>query len=133
LRPAPEAPTAVDAKPQFSDQQIAEAKKAVCAAHDLANRATGTAGGQSGDDPTLKFVIAVNIRIGAVASADYFLSTLNQNPATPADLAAAARHTAMAYQETTLLHLALAPKKNETDVVYAKLNAADAEFVKACA
>jgi hypothetical protein len=131
FKPAPELPTPRDPTTSFTDQQVSDAKTALCAAHDLVNRATQTAGGQSSDDPTQKFVIAVNIRVGSIASASYFLATLNQYPATSDELAAAVRETAAAYQEATLLQIALAPKE-ETDVAYAKLNAADAKYVQAC-
>jgi hypothetical protein len=97
FRPAAQAAAPADTAPQYSDQQVADAKQAMCAARDLVNRATETAGGQTSDDPTLKVVIAVNIRVGATASADYFLAILNEYPATQSDLAAAVRETALAY------------------------------------
>lgn len=131
LRPAAQAAAPADVVPQYSEQQVAEAKKAVCGAHDLVNRATQTAGRQSSDDPTQKFVIAVNIRVGSIASSSYLLNTLAQYPATAPSLATALRETALVYQEATLLQLALAPK-NETDIVYSKLNTADAKVVDEC-
>jgi hypothetical protein len=127
------APNTSDTKttPQYSEQQVADAKEAVCAAHDLVTRATETAGAQTSDDPTVKFLFAVNGRVGAITSANYILATLEEFPATSDQLANAVRETALAYQETNLLHLANAPKE-ETDVVYDKLNAADARYVEAC-
>jgi hypothetical protein len=131
FRPAPETSAPTVSSPQHSDEQIADAKKALCAAHDLVTRATQAAGSQTSDDPTVKFLFAVNGRVGAINSADYFLATLDQYPATAQDLATAVRATALAYQETNLLHLANAPKE-EIDAVYAKLDSADAKFVEAC-
>jgi hypothetical protein len=131
FKPTPEPTSPTVSSPQYSDEQIADAKKALCAAHDLVTRATQAAGSQTSDDPTVKFLFAVNGRVGAISSANYFLATLDQYPATAQDLASAVQATALAYQETNLLHLANAPKE-EIDVVYAKLDSADAKFVEAC-
>jgi hypothetical protein len=90
FRPAAQAAAPpVDAAPTYSDQQVADAKKAVCAAHDLVNRATLGAGTQKSDDPTTQLVIAVNVRLAGSLSAQYFQTKLDQYPATPADLSAA--------------------------------------------
>ncbi len=104
FRPAAQAAAPAETAPKYSEQQVAEAKKAVCAAHELVGRATQTAGAQTSDDPTVKFLFAVNGRVGAITSANYFLATLDQYPATVEGLASAVRATALAYQETNLLH-----------------------------
>jgi hypothetical protein len=80
-----------DAAPTYSDQQVADAKTAVCGPHDLVGRATQYSGTQQNDDPTLKYVIAVNNRLAGALSGEYFLAKLDQYPATPADLSAATK------------------------------------------
>jgi hypothetical protein len=124
-------PPAPDSTPKYSDQQIADAKKAVCAAHDLVGRATEYSGSQKNDDPTLKYIIAVNNRLAGALSGDYFLAQLNHYPATPHDLSAATQDLALAYQGTTLMQLANA-SADELDTIYKTLDTADAKVVEAC-
>jgi hypothetical protein len=124
-------PPAADSTPKYSDQQIVAGKKAVCAAYDLVNRASTYSGGQKSDDSTLTFVIAVNVRLTGTLAASYLLAELDKNPATPSDLTDAARELAQAYQQTTLLQLANAPK-DELDSAYDTINSTDAKVVEAC-
>jgi hypothetical protein len=126
-----ESPPAADPTPQYSEQKIAEAKGAICEAHEFVNRATQTAGSQTSDDPSLRASISLNIRIGSTLSANYLLAKLDQYPATPAELADSARALAMAYQETTLSHLSDAPE-SELNNVYERLDSTDAKVIQAC-
>lgn len=126
-----DSPPPSDATPQYSEQEVAEAKNAVCEAHDFVNRATQTAGRQTSEDPAIIAVIAVNIRLGSTLSASYLLATLDTYPATPPDLTKATRDLANAYQETTLAHLSDA-SESELDSVYERLNSTDVELAEAC-
>jgi hypothetical protein len=51
LRPAAQAAAPLDAAPKYSEQQVADAKRAVCAARDQAFAALAGAGGQKSEDP----------------------------------------------------------------------------------
>jgi hypothetical protein len=46
LRPAAQAAAPAEVAPQYSEQKVSDAKKAVCAAHDLVDRASTYSGGQ---------------------------------------------------------------------------------------
>jgi hypothetical protein len=131
FRPTPETPAVTNSAPQFTEQQVAEAKKGICDAHDLVNRASAYAGTQKSEDPTLEFIISVNIRLSGTAQGDYLLAVADKYPATSPPLDESVRELGLALQETTLLQLANAPQ-NELDTIYAKLDAADAKVVEAC-
>jgi hypothetical protein len=127
----PATPEPPDSAPKYTEQQIADSKKALCAAHDLANRVNQAAGTKTSDDPTLKYSIAINIRLAGTAMADYMLAVLDANPATPDDFADSVRQFAMASEETSLLQMADGTEA-ELDVVYKKLDAAEAKVAEAC-
>jgi len=126
----PEAQNELAAQP--SEDQIADAKKALCDAHAFVDRATQTAGRQTSDDPAVKAAVAVNIRLTSTLSASYLLSELQLNPSAPPELEKAVRKLAKAYQETTLTHISDAPE-TEIDAVYARLDLADSKVDEACA
>jgi hypothetical protein len=125
------APPPSDSTAKYSDQEIADAKKAVCAAHDLVYRATTSSGTQKSDDPTLQLVIAVNIRLTSSLSAQYFQTRLDQYPATPRDLAVAMRELVITNQEMALLQIANA-SKDELEPIYRSFDAADGRVTEAC-
>jgi hypothetical protein len=131
FRPTPETPAPADAAQQFSDQQVAEAKKAVCAAHDLVNRASMGSGIQKSDDPTMQWVIAVNVRLAGSLSAQYLQTKIDQFPATPADLKAAVQQLITSNQDIALLQIANAPKE-EVQSFYPTLDSADSKVNETC-
>jgi hypothetical protein len=116
-------------QPSAGDPGQAQAN--VCNARSLVARATQNAGNQSSDDPTVSFIIAVNVRLGATASADYLYRIADNNEAAPESLLQAVRELAAAYQETTLLHLADA-RNDELDKVYKKLDDAGLRVDEEC-
>jgi hypothetical protein len=130
FRPASEA-SAPDTKSQFSEQQVADAKTAMCAAFDKATKAVAGAGSQTSDDPATKVLISVNTRLAFHVMTDYFRSELAQNPAAPPELVNAFRNSISAYEDMVLTQLANAPK-DELDAVYAKTTASDEAMVEAC-
>ena len=68
-----------------------------------------------GDDPNTQLLVAVNARQIAVAGSAYLLTTLSDEPATPPELAAAARKLAGLYQVLTLDGLASDPNPSAHD------------------
>jgi hypothetical protein len=132
FRPANhEAAPPADQTTKFSDQQITDAKKAICAAHDLVNRATLAAGTQKSDDPATQLVIAVNVRLAGSLSAQYFQTKLDQFPATQEDLAAAVRQLILTNQDIALLQIANAPH-DEIASNYPTLDSTDSKVSEIC-
>jgi hypothetical protein len=131
FRPASEVTNPADRAPQYSDQQVAMAKKALCAAEDLVNRATTYAGNQKSDDPTQQLAIAVNVRLTGSLSAQYFQTKLAQYPATPEDLTTGLQELILANQDIALLQIANA-SKDEFDASYQAYDSAQAKVTEAC-
>jgi hypothetical protein len=124
FRPMPKAEA--PAAKTYSEQEIADAKKAVCDAFDQVKKSVNTAGGKSGDNPTDTFVVAVNIRVALTTSSSYLIETLDANSAVPKDLADPVRNLASTYRKIAMEQLA--------DTSAADLNplatSADGEFAK---
>ena len=79
-------------KPTYTEQQTADAKIKVCVAFAKLDRAGGVAKTlANGSDP---LVTAINTRQVFDVFSRYLFATLAEEPATPADLATAARETA---------------------------------------
>jgi hypothetical protein len=131
FRPAREAPAPADTAPKFSDQQTADAKKALCSARNKAFEALKGSGGQHSDDPTSAFIITVNTRLAIHESTDYLRHARYANPAAPPDLAANIEDLASVYEEMLLAQLASAPT-DELNALNAKLDTADSKIVEAC-
>jgi hypothetical protein len=107
LRPMPEAKSAAPSAPAFGAQQVAAAKSEVCAAYQKARRASdANANRKGGDDPNAQLLVAVNMRQVFMSGSVYLLKTLAEEPATPADLAAAAKKLSDLLQVITLDGLA---------------------------
>lgn len=88
-------------KPTYTQQQIADAKAKVCAAFAKLDRAGGVNNAlPRGSDPV---VAAVNSRQIFDVFSRYLLATLAEEPATPADLAAAVREQARTLEEVVIL------------------------------
>lgn len=114
LRPIPQTPAAAPPKPTYSAQQVADAKSKVCAAYEKVRHANYVNSSRTGgDDPTAQLAVAVNQRQIYEAGSAYLLSTLSEEPATPADLARAARKLAYVFQVLTLDNLASDPAHAE--------------------
>jgi hypothetical protein len=102
LRPIPHNTSAPPA-PSYSEQQVADAKSKVCDAYGkVQNATTLNAARSGGDDPNAQLLIATTQRQVFVVGSSYLLTTLAEEPATPADLAAAAKELAHLYRVITL-------------------------------
>jgi hypothetical protein len=99
LRPIPHSTAATPPAPTYSEQQVADAKAKVCAAYaKVQNVVTVNVARTAGDDPNSQLLLAVNARQVFAAGSAYLMTTLAEEPATPADLAAAANDLAHLYQ-----------------------------------
>jgi hypothetical protein len=95
LRPKSEAKSAAPSAPTFTEKQVSDVKATTCAAYEKVRRAmVANASQTGGDDPTAQLAVAVNARQAYVASSAHLLTVLANQPATPADLATAARKLA---------------------------------------
>lgn len=128
FRPAPE-PT--PAAHQYSDQQVADAKKNLCDAYITTYRSIQNAGNQSGSDPTQVFVVAINTRLAFQASADYLDSQLALNPAAPSDLATETGNISSGYHRLVLAQIAGA-QREELDSVNHEIDTAHAAIIEKC-
>jgi hypothetical protein len=114
LRPLPQPAASAPPKPTYSAQQVADAKSKVCAAYEKVHRANYVNSSRTGgDDPTAQLAVALNQRQIYEAGSAYLLTTLSEEPATPADLATAARKLAYVFQILTLDNLASDPAHAE--------------------
>lgn len=126
----------VDSQPQdsaklFTEQQGQEAKARVCEAHSLIDRATRSAASRTSDDPNVRGLLSLNVRLGATVSAAYLRATVDQNPAAPQDLLDAVEELALTFNNGTLLQISEASQA-ELDEVFARLDQADAKVTRAC-
>ncbi|MGA8125530.1 MAG: hypothetical protein WB967_15185 [Mycobacterium sp.] len=102
LRPIPHE-AAAPTPPSYSEQQVADAKAKVCDAYGKVQKATTlNAARNGGDDPNAQLLIATTQRQVFVVGSSYLLTTLAEEPAAPADLAAAANDLAHLYRVITL-------------------------------
>jgi hypothetical protein len=120
LRPIPYNKSATAPAPSYSEQQVADAKSKVCAAIEKVKKAnTMNSNRNGGDDPNGQLLIAVNGRQVYIASSQYVLTTLADEPATPAELVAAARRLANLYQVIAMDGLASDPSQAARDAASA--------------
>lgn len=109
LRPLP---TAESSAPVYSEEQVADAKKAVCEAYGEFNQAlTATSNRDGGEDPTARLAVAVNIRLALYVGGDYLLKALDAHPATPPSLGEPIKGIASAYQQAAIKQLGEVPRK----------------------
>jgi hypothetical protein len=112
FRPAPAKPPPV---PTYSNQQVADARAAICKAYDQVRKAGDAAGARNGGtDPTALLAVATSSRQVFDTGSRYLSTKLSELPATPPDLAAAVRKLAGVYQQLAIDYLAEAPD-SETD------------------
>jgi hypothetical protein len=99
FRPAPHT-NPPPSKPTYTEQQVAAAKANVCTAYGKLDRAVGVLNAlPNGPD---KVVAAVNTRQVFDVFSRYLLTTLSEEPATPADLATAVRQNAKSLEDVVI-------------------------------
>ena len=95
------------AKPAYSDQQVADAKKALCGSFDQGVRSIRAAGARKPENPTELFsATVVNIRLAAVAVGNSFFHSVASNPAAPSELSTLLTQLGETYQDIALIQLA---------------------------
>jgi len=90
------------AAPQYSEQQVADAKKNLCDAYDLIRRAVSEVGSVTSEDQTVKFMLSLNTRLSFNTAADQLFAVSGQNPAAPPGLLNAAQTLGASYRKIVL-------------------------------
>ena len=98
--PAPKAE--VPAAKTYTEQETADAKKAVCEAFDRAYHTLDANSRKAPNNPGDPFAIIVNNRLAIHMVADYLLLKLGENHAAPDDLGESIRRLSGTYYETVL-------------------------------
>lgn len=125
--PKPEAP----ATQTYSEQEVAEAKKAVCEAFTKVSRTLTANSAKSSVNPADSFAIVVNTRL-AIQSANEFLSrTVASHPSAPPDLSSSIGQLAAAYQAIVFGQIGDASQP-ELDASYADADRASTAIQQRC-
>jgi len=119
------------AAPQYSDQQVADAKKNVCDAYNLIRRAVNEVGSVTSEDQTLKFMLSLNTRLSFNTAADQLFTVSGQNPAAPSGLLNAAEALGASYRKIVLALTATAGD-DELKPLYESADTAIASIKQAC-
>lgn len=128
LRPIPKP----EAAPVYSEQQVADAKKAVCEAYSQFNRAlVATSNRDGGDDATARLVVAVNIRLALYAGSDYLLQALATKPAATPRLSNSIKEIAATYQEMAIKQLGEVPN-SDIDPLVERAKSVSQEIDETC-
>lgn len=129
FRPAPKPET--PAAKTYSDQEVADAKKAVCDAFNKAHSTLITNAGKSGDDPTQAAILAVNGRLATYAAGDFLIVQLQGQPAAPDNVAKPIRDLAITYQTIALDQIGDA-SRTQLDTDYEKADTFTKAITEAC-
>ncbi len=130
FRPAPTPQT--PAAKTYSDQEVADAKKAVCDAFDAVHEAVRiNTGRDGGTDPTAILAVAANARLSMYGGAGYLVDTLQSNPATPADLSAPVQKLANTFRYLTIQFM-LNKQNSDLDEPLREADSATASIQSIC-
>lgn len=101
------------AAPVYSQQQVDDAKKAVCEAFERGVKTLEIAGNRTGDSPVEADVVAVNTRLALASVSSYLTNELATNlAAAPPELVDDVRQLSMLYQDIEMAQLADATKED---------------------
>lgn len=125
--PKPEAPAAK----VYSEQEIADAKKAVCDAYDQSQQTLRVTGSKSGENPTDSFIVAVNSRVAIQTVSTYLRTAAEGQVAAPNPLVDKVIRLADLYRSILLKQMAEAPR-SDLDPLYTSLDSSVQEVDRAC-
>ncbi len=121
------APSNTVPPPVYSEQQVADAKKAVCDAFDEGVKTLEIAGSRTGDNPVEAGVVAVNTRLALSSVANYLRNSMEANVAAPEELVVDIRELSRDYENIEMMQLAdatrdqVAPIAQSADVKVARI------------
>lgn len=125
--PKPEAPAAKT----YSEQEVSDAKKAVCDAFNQTQQTLKVTGSKTGDNPTASFIVAVNSRIAIQTVSAYLRSTAENQPALSKDLSAKALGLSDIYRTILLKQLAEVPQ-DEIEPLFKSVDKSVDDMIQAC-
>ena len=128
FRPAPK--TETPAAKTYSEQEIADAKKAVCDAYERAFNAL-TANSREPDSPNEGLAVIANSRVVIHAAGTYLAATLSDQPAAPEELAAPVKALANQYQRMVLDQIGGADRAT-LDAEYQNADSLTSKISKVC-
>ncbi|KAA0111322.1 hypothetical protein CIW47_05250 [Mycolicibacterium sp. P1-5] len=125
--PKPEAPAAKT----YSDQEVADAKKAVCDAFQNVIHTLDANKRKSSVNPADSFAVAVNTRLAVETAADYLAQAVDSHPALPSDLLSKISDLANAYRGIVMKQIGDADQ-GELDKSYQQADALQTASGQAC-
>lgn len=112
-------PVNKSAEPNYTSQQVTDAKSKVCAAFTKANNAVRAATDRDkGSDYAAQLASAVNVRQALLASSQSLLTTLTEAPAAPANIASNVHNLVDAYQALTIALIADASESEKSPILH---------------
>lgn len=129
FRPAPKAETA--APRVYSEQETADAKKAVCDAFDRGQQTLSVTGSKTGTDTNNSFIVAVNSRVAISSVIAYWRNAVQREPATPNELADDLSAVATTYEDI-LLRLLADASESDLSALYTSVDASVPKMTQAC-
>ena len=116
----------------FTTQEVQEAKANVCEAYGKVVRLINVVTNKdAGGDAAAAYAIVVNARLAGHVGGEYLSAALEANPATPPELAEAARKLSRAYHEMVIDQIGNAPKE-ETSPLAQAIDEGAAEMSRQC-
>jgi len=128
-KPAPK-PEASPTK-TYSDQEIADAKKAVCGAYDKAIHTLDVNKRKASVNAADSFAVVVNTRLAVYTASDYLMQSVDRHPALQSDLSSSVRDLANAYQEIVLDQIGDADQ-TQLDSIYQRADKLGSMVAQAC-
>lgn len=125
--PKPEAPAAKT----YSEQEVADAKKAACKAFNKAHDMLVSNSKRGGTDPTEILIAGVNTRLAVLAAGDYLDMALDQNPAISNDFAEKLRLLSNTYKTIAVDQLG-ETSQEELDAIYQEAESSAKKISEAC-
>lgn len=119
------------AAPQYSEQQVADAKKNLCDAYKLSINAIQTAGRTTSEDPNQKYMLALNTRLAFNTAADYLANESSTQIAAPSALLDQFHSLVGTYRKMVLI-LTTEAAKADTDAIFAEVDSHESAIQKEC-
>jgi hypothetical protein len=121
-----------DSAPKYNDEQVAQAKTKICTEYQKVRQGVVLNTGRNiGEDPAAVFATAANARMALFDGSAFMLTKLAEEPATPAELAAAVRSVADVSQQLTIDYLAELPDL-DTQASLTAVDTASAKVFEIC-
>jgi len=129
LKPVPK--TESPAAKVYTEQEVADAKKAVCDAFDRGQKTLDVTGAKVGANPSDSFTVAVNSRVAIGAISTYWRSILQRHPATPNEIATMLSSLADLYENILLTQLGEGSRA-DLDALYGPADDSTSRMTQAC-